>query len=138
MKGKIFTATTFCDDIRLELGNKHSLMGCYGSGIMLDAAPTVIPRLCAKVTIYIPRGTEFSNVALKVQFNNDLIAQMAATPENIESAKRECVSDYVLIMFLVTLSPLAVSDVGALRLYADVDSHMFDAGCLAVTTQQSN
>ena len=36
----------FCDDVRLEVGNKISLMGIYSSEILFTAAPpTVIPKL---------------------------------------------------------------------------------------------
>jgi hypothetical protein len=29
----------FCDDVRQEIGNKFSLMGCYGSDLYVPAFP---------------------------------------------------------------------------------------------------
>jgi hypothetical protein len=36
-----------CDDIRQEVGNESSLMGCYGVSMVLTDFPVVLPKLCA-------------------------------------------------------------------------------------------
>lgn len=36
----------YCDDIRQELGGKHSYMGVYGADLVLPSFPTTITRLC--------------------------------------------------------------------------------------------
>jgi hypothetical protein len=38
----------FCDDVRQEIGNKFSLMGCYGSDLYVPAFPITLPKLCAR------------------------------------------------------------------------------------------
>lgn len=35
----------WCDDIRLEIGNKPSFMGVYTAGIVVPELPAVLPRL---------------------------------------------------------------------------------------------
>lgn len=35
-----------CDDIRLEEGNKVSLMGIYAQGIFVSQLPFIFPKLC--------------------------------------------------------------------------------------------
>ena len=35
-----------CDDIRIEQGNKVSLMGIYTDGILVSQLPFVFPKLC--------------------------------------------------------------------------------------------
>lgn len=38
-----------CDDIRLEIGGKASLMGVYQSDILVPAVPFLFPKLCFRV-----------------------------------------------------------------------------------------
>jgi hypothetical protein len=64
--------THVCDDIRLEAGNKLSLMGLYDEAIVVKAVPARLPKLCLyqrwadvpnlqKVTVQI-RGTAIGEV----------------------------------------------------------------------------
>ena len=36
----------FCDDFRQEIGNKFSLMGCYGTDLYVPQFPITLPKLC--------------------------------------------------------------------------------------------
>jgi hypothetical protein len=50
--------TTFCDDIRFEYQNKLSLIGCYGTDLLLhEKPPTSLPKLCALVSVRMPPST---------------------------------------------------------------------------------
>lgn len=40
-----------CDDIREEKGNKFSLIGVYGSSIVVDRTPAILPKLCLFVML---------------------------------------------------------------------------------------
>ena len=42
----IFGSSVFCDDIRPELGNKHSFMGVYNGSIILPQFPFTLPKFC--------------------------------------------------------------------------------------------
>jgi hypothetical protein len=46
----------FCDDVRQEIGNKFSPMGCYGTDLYVPAFPIMLPELCAFVHVRAPRG----------------------------------------------------------------------------------
>ena len=39
-------SSIICDDIRLEQGNKVSLMGVYTEGILVSGLPIVFPKFC--------------------------------------------------------------------------------------------
>ena len=49
LANKIYTI--LCDDIRSETGNKFSLMGIYGSNIVIKKFPAVLPKLCLGIMI---------------------------------------------------------------------------------------
>jgi hypothetical protein len=40
------TFSLLCDDIRLEQGNKVSLMGLYSKGLIVEQVPCTMARLC--------------------------------------------------------------------------------------------
>ena len=43
----------FCDDIRFELGNKHTYVGCYDAEIVLPELPFVLPKFCISVELHL-------------------------------------------------------------------------------------
>ncbi len=40
------TYSILCDDVRLEIGNKHSLMGVYAGTIIVTKVPSLLPKVC--------------------------------------------------------------------------------------------
>jgi hypothetical protein len=40
------TYTILSDDVRHELGNKHSVMGVYADTIIVPKLPTLLPKIC--------------------------------------------------------------------------------------------
>ena len=54
-------ASFICDDIRLEQGNKFSLMGIYDLGLLLPQIPASVPKLCLfQKWIDVPRNATLS------------------------------------------------------------------------------
>lgn len=50
-----YGVSTFCDDIRFELQNKISLIGCYGSELILhDRPPIVLPKMGILIHVRTP------------------------------------------------------------------------------------
>jgi hypothetical protein len=44
----------FCDDVRLEHGNKLSYMGIYNGTIQLPMFPVMLAKLCVVMTVHCP------------------------------------------------------------------------------------
>jgi hypothetical protein len=57
--------TTFCDDIRMELGGKITLVGVYG-GQMVLAGP--LPGVLPKLALHISYRQRYDRIVLPVQF----------------------------------------------------------------------
>ncbi|MDQ6435531.1 hypothetical protein RB623_15850 [Mesorhizobium sp. LHD-90] len=50
-----YGVTIFCDDIRSEIGGKHTLVGVYGSNLIIKKAkPAILPLISVAATIVIP------------------------------------------------------------------------------------
>nr|WP_321482871.1 hypothetical protein [uncultured Cohaesibacter sp.] len=61
--------TIFCDDIRQEISNKLTLVGCYGSEVVFrNEAPTVLPAFAAMVTIIAPCDMKLISIELIAEF----------------------------------------------------------------------
>lgn len=45
---------TYCDDIRIEVGDKLSVMGIYNSDMLFSQLPTVLPKFCVLANLRLP------------------------------------------------------------------------------------
>ena len=69
----------WCDDIRLEAGNKPSFMGVYTAGIVVPELPTVLPRLGVYAWIDTPIGRPFQKITLRI-VRDDGFVLLESTP----------------------------------------------------------
>jgi len=81
-----FISTQFCDDIRQEVGDKLSLMGCYSATIQVDRVPAILPKLCAIVKVYTPLERPFTRLAVRIVRGEQTLAELRFPPENFASA----------------------------------------------------
>jgi hypothetical protein len=61
-----YVHTIWCDDIRMEMGNKPSFMGVYTGGIVVPALPTVLPRLSVYSWIVTPKERPFKKIGVRI------------------------------------------------------------------------
>ena len=47
-------STTFCDDIRQEIGGKLSYMGVYSSDLYVGGFPITLPKFCVAIRVMTP------------------------------------------------------------------------------------
>ncbi len=63
----------YCDDIRQEIGGKHSYMGVYGSDLVLPSFPAAIPKLCIAMQWMTLEKHVTQEVDLKVLLGHDRV-----------------------------------------------------------------
>lgn len=66
-------STIFCDDIRLEAGNKLSLMGVYQGVLMVPQVPLLLPKLCVYITVRTPLDKPFKSMTLRLLKDDELL-----------------------------------------------------------------
>lgn len=71
-----YLTVTFCDDIRHEVGNKMSLIGCYQGELIVQSAPTALPKLCALITATAPKGKPFKSLTIRVVKDDAELARL--------------------------------------------------------------
>lgn len=112
-----FVHAIFCDDIRQEIGNKVSFMGCYQGELFVPLVPLMLAKLCVQVTISTTverplkaltvRLDQGANQLAVIEIPSDDLAR--ATPPAPEDATRFSASVGVM------LSPFTITEPGELR-----------------------
>ena len=111
-----FITVQFCDDIRHELFNKISLIGCYIASIQIDPLPAVLPKLCALIKVYTPSyATQQSD-------------QDNVTPPDGARWK--------LATGAIVLSPFPIEAPCKLQVHAEWDDGVATSGCTWVESAQ--
>lgn len=134
------TATTlFCDDIRHEVGNKYSLIGCYGSELLVEKLPLVLPKLCAHVRIITPIDKSFTNLKIRAYLNEDTIAEMNYSPEDIRKPESSLVENSIRaeLNIMMVFSPLPITELSKLRIEAEADDDVLRGGILIIRENSS-
>ena len=114
----------FCDDIRQEVGNKLSLMGCYGPDLVVDALPAVLPRLCVQIRLVTPKARPCERAVIRLFMNDDdllgeleiPVAEMNKQITNSDETTR------LTYMSIMTFTPFAFEKEGVLRLEAETET----------------
>ena len=120
----------YCDDIRAELGNKHSLMGVYLADMFIDVMPVVLPKLCAWVNVVTPVDKPFDRLRVRVLHDDVAIID---TGELIEEGGTDFPGEHddatqddnghrlMAFNFVFTVSPFSVDAESSLRVVAETE-----------------
>ncbi len=131
----------YCDDIRLEVGNKVSLMGLYAGEALLPQIPAVLPKLCALVACKAPIDKPFRSLAVAASSRARGIIGTTEIPAGQLESIHEAISArnvlgeswrfYVVNVQLV-MSPFPVDEEDILSITVTADGETIDGGRLAL------
>ena len=71
--------TIWCDDVRMELGNKMSLMGVYSSELLVPTFPFVLQKLCLSCKVRTDIKKPFKQLKIVVSKNDEVMAELDMT-----------------------------------------------------------
>ncbi|WP_321899983.1 DUF6941 family protein [Paraburkholderia heleia] len=69
----------FCDDVRLEVGNKLTLVGLYSGQLNVAEAPVILPKLCVYALFVTPVQQEVTELTFRVYRDDELVAENKQT-----------------------------------------------------------
>ena len=128
--------TQFCDDIRREVGNKYSLMGCYGDEMIIDKLPTLLPKLCVQVRVLTPVDQPFTKLLIRAVLNGESIAEIDVPAQEMAQSyqDRAPLSDAErhVVVAIIAISPLPVSEPCQLKIEADTEDGMLRGSSLSI------
>ncbi len=118
-----FLTSTMCDDVRLEAGNKLSIMGSYvGGAIVVPQFPFTVAKLCFLSDLIIlppdsgPRGIKF-----RVYRDEELINENLMQPEFDVSKVEDRDQKRMFIRSIFAVFPLTLHGPGRFKVRALCD-----------------
>lgn len=116
-----YITAILCDDIRQELGNKYSLMGCYQGELIVPMVPAALPKLCIFASIYTPKDKPFKSLMFRVVQDNDKELARVEMPEDglvVAGQNHDDTSTRKIINTAITFAPFAIEKPSMLRFLA--------------------
>lgn len=118
-----FIVTTFCDDVRQEVGNKLSLIGCYSAELVVDSFPVTLAKLCAHVRVMTPVQNPFQELTLRAYMNDEFLGELQVPSDGMKEAASRVSSDesaarWQMFSAVMVFSPLAITERSKLRIDA--------------------
>lgn len=133
-----FISTQFCDDIRQEVGNKISLIGCYSSIIQVERAPAILPKLCAIVKVYSPLERPFTKLAVRIVRGDQTLAELKFPAEAFASAiAAPAGSRWQMVVAGLVMSPFHVECACTLRAEAETEEGILQSGLTWINVPES-
>jgi hypothetical protein len=134
-----FGWTTFCDDIRDEVGGKQSLVGLYHRDAFFSGAsfPVTFPKLCIIINYF----EDIKRPPNELIFHVYLPGEDDDKPAPINASVRlkevplgppEADSQYLLIKPQFVLCPLVVKEEGKIRVQVNRDGDWIKLGRLTI------
>lgn len=129
-----YVHATFCDDVRMEMGGKISLMGIYQGSLHLSgpALPLTIPRICVVVEARTPSTDPFKKLIVRVYLDDKLLVEGASSEEQLEETTGAEEVTYKTIGLIFNIQPFVVENEGRLKVRVDTDEGEIKAGGLQI------
>jgi hypothetical protein len=123
----------FCDDIRRELGNKMTLVGCYGSDLVLDELPVALPRLCVMARVITPVGDPVQKLVVRVRKGDAVIGELGVSEEQIaNNPKPQPTTRWLVHTAVFEFSPLFIETECKIGVEAETERETHSTLCLKV------
>ncbi len=141
MKESRFVVAQFCDDIRREIGNKFSLMGCFGSEVIVNKLPAGLEKLCAHVRVFSLREDPIRSLVVRAYLNDELIATVEVPkdhlsdsfPPHAPKAGKLLTSHNVMLI----LSSIYFADTSLVRIEAETERETLTGPAIEIRARTS-
>jgi hypothetical protein len=128
----------FCDDVRQEVGNKISLMGCYGPDMLVHAFPMWVPKFCVVAKAKTPIDRPWSHSVVRVLQDDKVIAEMPFNPNapGVKGPIRDGATWY-LMQTVFILSPFQLDGPCTLRVTMESEGEEVSGSKLYISVASS-
>jgi hypothetical protein len=127
-----FVTTQFCDDVRQELGNKVSLMGCYGHSMLVGTLPAALPKLCVQIRIYTPVQRPFTKLSVRLMREGEVLGEIQFPQDTLlaeePNAHQSAHAQWRVTTAFIALSPFHVERPCRLNVEADTEDGLINGG----------
>jgi hypothetical protein len=129
MTGTRTVIAQFCDDVRQEIGNKFSLMGCYGTDLYVPTFPFTLPKLCCFVNVRTPAEQPFEQLTIRVVRGDETLSELVANPEKLGPGDDSPEwARWLTMTGILVISPFRAIEPCRLRVQAETESGIVESG----------
>lgn len=128
-----FMWSTFCDDVRQEVGNKLSYLGIYGPNLVVPAFPTTLLKLCCVFNVRVGAANPPQSVIFRLLRDDEVIFEhgLEAGRDSLPTARANDVDIQALTIGSVAqLVGFAITRPSRLKARAIVDGRELRGGTL--------
>ena len=118
----------FCDDVRQEIGNKFSLMGCYGTDLYVPSFPITLPKLCVFVHVRTPREQPFRRLTLRLMRGAEVLSELEANPDKLNAGDTPEWARWLSMTGILAVTPFHATAACRLRVVAETESEALESG----------
>lgn len=132
MTSSRYVHVLYCDDIRQEVNGKMTLVGCYGSELLVGQPaghPIVLPKLCALVDVVTGVGNPFKKLVVRAFSSDDLLGEMEVPVDaSMPPTSGDDDSMLLILRAVMTFVPFVVGDQpGKLRIEVETEAEKLRA-----------
>jgi hypothetical protein len=130
-----FMWTTYCDDIRQEVGNKLSYLGVYGPNLIVQSFPATLVKLCCVFNVRVPVTSAPKHVIFRLLRDDEVIFEADLSTSDIKdpaqsSAAESADSRVLTISSVAQLVGFPITKRCILKSRAIVDGRELRGGAL--------
>jgi hypothetical protein len=141
----------FCDDIRQEVGGKHSLIGCYQGSLFVEQVPATIQKFGVYITVFEPMAfaeerkfaiplqiflpgdePDSPSVAGELPYQEGAVAEIRSRFPAVDDPITEA---GMRILLIVTFAPLNITKPGLIKVMMKYQDEVIELGTLRIYLQ---
>jgi hypothetical protein len=127
----------FCDDVRLEAGNKLSLMGCYSGMMIVPHVPIVLPKLCVFMRAVSPHDQPFKMLRFRLVRDETVISEIEVPEADLKPPPKmphsEGEEHNLFLQQVFQVYPLEIKETCKFRARAITENGEMKGGTLVVS-----
>lgn len=115
----------FCDDIRNEVGNKLSFMGCYQSELFVPTVPIGLSKFCIYASAWTLKDNPFKSLIFRVMQDDDtVLARMEVPPQDLAELSKlnDETATRLNVNTAIVFSPFMIEKPTMLRIIAETEN----------------
>jgi len=132
----VFGNTIFCDDIRFEIDNKITYIGCYGPRMFVHTPfPCVLPKFGFGITLFQRKKVATLDFSIKIFLPGDPDDKATFDlhqPPNTPMPPEDDNAEFMIAAFNSIATPLPLKEPGSIRVRAYMDDRIYRVGSMRV------
>lgn len=149
--GKRFATCLICDDVRYEVSNKTSVVGLYGTELIVRELPITLAQLCFLTSVFTEYDDPVKALTVRVSYagetlnvspvEQDILEEWARIDYGVgvEEVEEFSTDEPPRIRFSVqmTTSPFTIAKEGRLSVHVETEEETLRAGSLKIKLAQA-